>query len=168
MPFYSRRHFGHTRTTNPPSLTAPAQVNRAGDAAGRTCSSSSVAYIAGAVAVDVEAEARRRVLGRGAHGVVYVSNWRGRPCAVKLMNFAADAAALPYGATHEGDGAAAAAAAAAAEMARRRERMAREVALTITLRHDNVVPSYNYYLDFVPAEVAASPSGGLHELLRLT
>ncbi|KAG2428391.1 hypothetical protein HYH02_014407 [Chlamydomonas schloesseri] len=147
-------------------LSAAKKVNATGD--GRSHSVTAAADSAAA-----EAAAARRVLGRGAHGVVYVSAWRGLPAAVKLMTFSTVAEVAAHGPPSEeavagSEAAAAAAAAAAANLERRRVRLAREVALTITLRHANVVPSYHYFLDFVPAEVAARGAGGLAELLRIT
>ncbi|KAG2483389.1 hypothetical protein HYH03_017741 [Edaphochlamys debaryana] len=60
-----------------------------------------------------EAPPRVNILGRGGYGVVYLGNWRGLPAAVKVI------------ALHAGDSAA------------RRQRLAREVALTMALSHPN-------------------------------
>eukprot|EP00198_Chlamydomonas_reinhardtii_P006268 XP_001695604.1 predicted protein [Chlamydomonas reinhardtii] len=88
-----------------------------------------------------------RVLGRGAFGVVVLGEWRGLPAAIKVMMFTA------------GD-------------AKRAHRLAREVALTTSLSHPHVVPTYNYTLETLPADggapsvlgPAAIKSGGRREV----
>ncbi|KAG2440030.1 hypothetical protein HXX76_004147 [Chlamydomonas incerta] len=71
-----------------------------------------------------------RVLGRGAYGVVVLGEWRGLPAAIKVMMFTA------------GD-------------AKHAHRLAREVALTTSLSHAHVVPTYHYTLETLPADGGA-------------
>ncbi|KAG2491431.1 hypothetical protein HYH03_010217 [Edaphochlamys debaryana] len=64
-----------------------------------------------------------KILGRGAYGVVYLGQWRGLPAAIKVMFF------------HAGDSSG------------RRERLAREVALTMQLDHAHIVPTYDFSIE---------------------
>ncbi|PNH06016.1 hypothetical protein TSOC_007681 [Tetrabaena socialis] len=65
-------------------------------------------------------QAQQRVLGSGGFGVVYKGEWRGLPVAIKVVLL------------QEGDSAS------------RRQRLVREVALTVTLSHPHIVPTYHY------------------------
>ncbi|KXZ49993.1 hypothetical protein GPECTOR_18g149 [Gonium pectorale] len=76
---------------------------------------------------------RMQLLGRGGYGAVYLGDWRGMPAAIKIMLL--------------GPG----------ESAARRERLAREVALTVTLNHPHVVPTYDFKLSVVRAESSDRP-----------
>ncbi|GIL61724.1 hypothetical protein Vafri_16123 [Volvox africanus] len=75
---------------------------------------------------------RNRVLGSGGFGVVYKGEWRGLPVAIKVVLL------------QDGDS------------ALRRERLVREVALSATLSHPNIVPTYHYAIQ----PVAATGSAG--------
>ncbi|PNH12604.1 putative serine/threonine-protein kinase [Tetrabaena socialis] len=72
-------------------------------------------------------------LGRGAFGVVVLGEWCGLPAAVKLV-------LLPLSEKSKGH----------------RERLAREVALTVTLRHPHIVPTYAFTLNAIRADNAAA------------
>ncbi|GIM04506.1 hypothetical protein Vretimale_9066 [Volvox reticuliferus] len=74
---------------------------------------------------------RHRVLGSGGFGVVYKGEWRGLPVAIKVVLL------------QDGDS------------ATRRERLVREVALSATLSHPNIVPTYHYTIQPVAATGAA-------------
>ncbi|PNG99312.1 hypothetical protein TSOC_014911, partial [Tetrabaena socialis] len=63
-------------------------------------------------------QTQQRVLGSGGFGVVYKGEWRGLPVAIKVVLL------------QEGD------------TATRRQRLVREVALTATLSHPHIVPTY--------------------------
>ncbi|KAG2482835.1 hypothetical protein HYH03_018272 [Edaphochlamys debaryana] len=79
---------------------------------------------------------RQEVLGAGANGVVYKGEWRGLPVAIKVVLL------------QEGDSAA------------RRERLIREVALSATLSHPNVVATYNYTVQPIEGPVTAAAVAG--------
>ncbi|GFR41985.1 hypothetical protein Agub_g2793 [Astrephomene gubernaculifera] len=85
-----------------------------------------------AAAVPVGGRTPRRLLGRGAHGAVYMGHWRGLPAAVKVVVM------------RPGD------------PARRREQLAREAAITSALIHPHVVPTYQFALGAVPEKTASS------------
>ncbi|PNH07908.1 hypothetical protein TSOC_005604 [Tetrabaena socialis] len=74
----------------------------------------------------------RTELGRGGFGVVMLGRWRGLPVAVKLV-------LLPLN-----------------EKPGRRERLAREVALTSALVHPHIVPTYDFMLTPVHEDNAAA------------
>ncbi|PNH01537.1 putative serine/threonine-protein kinase [Tetrabaena socialis] len=74
----------------------------------------------------------RTELGRGGFGVVMLGRWRGLPVAVKLV-------LLPLN-----------------EKPGRRERLAREVALTSALVHPHIVPTYDFMLTPVREDNAAA------------
>ncbi|KXZ49997.1 hypothetical protein GPECTOR_18g152 [Gonium pectorale] len=76
-----------------------------------------------------QAKGRRlQLLGRGAYGAVYLGDWRGMPAAIKYLLLGAEASAT------------------------RRERLVREVALTMTLQHAHVVPTYNFHIGAVKVD----------------
>ncbi|KXZ49995.1 hypothetical protein GPECTOR_18g150 [Gonium pectorale] len=76
-----------------------------------------------------QAKGRRlQLLGRGAYGAVYLGDWRGMPAAIKYLLLGAEASAT------------------------RRERLVREVALTMTLQHAHVVPTYNFDIGAVKVD----------------
>ncbi|GLI71056.1 hypothetical protein VaNZ11_015972 [Volvox africanus] len=80
---------------------------------------------------------RSRVLGSGGFGVVYKGEWRGLPVAIKVVLL------------QDGDSAI------------RRERLVREVALSATLSHPNIVPTYHYAIQPVTATGSACAFPGL-------
>ncbi|PNH06012.1 Proto-oncogene serine/threonine-protein kinase mos [Tetrabaena socialis] len=86
-------------------------------------------------------QTQHRVLGSGGFGVVYKGEWRGLPVAIKVVLL------------QEGD------------TATRRQRLVREVALTATLSHPHIVPTYHYTASPVRqwaggAEPHANPPSG--------
>ncbi|KXZ48597.1 hypothetical protein GPECTOR_26g500 [Gonium pectorale] len=122
-----------TASSNPSSNSLRSAVAEEIEAMMRKCQ---------ALAIDSpsssQAKVRRlQLLGCGAYGAVYLGDWRGMPAAIKFLLLGPDATPT------------------------RRERLVREVALTMTLQHAHVVPTYNF-------EIGAVKVGSVQAGNRLT